>query len=101
MKAARLLFQLPSTCRVFIKLQPAVQWGWNEILANRTNYLLEMLVWIKTKDAQKRGYKRNRPKPFVPDFMRTNETASSGAEAHTVDDVRQILELPREKLKQG
>jgi hypothetical protein len=92
-----LLFQLPRNCRVFTKLQPAVQWGWSEIFANKMVYLLETLVWAKTKDAQKK-LPRHRPRLFAPDFMPQHSAPgeiSKGAVVQTTDDVRAILARPR------
>ena len=92
------MFQLPQTCRLFTKLQPAVQWGWSEILANKMVYLLDTLVWMKTKDAQKKVPK-NRPRIFMPDFMPQQSPEgeiSKDAVVHTTDDIRALLEKPRE-----
>lgn len=96
-RAARLLFQLPRTSRVFCKLQPANNWGWSEILANKANYLLEVLTWQNTKDAQKKN-PRQQPKMFIPEFMQNVEATraiNQGAEKHTVDDIKDILNRPR------
>ena len=96
-RAARLLFQLPPNCRVFTKIQPAVQWGWSENLANKMVYLLETLVWMKTKDAQKKMPK-NRPRMFRPDFMpplsEPGEIAKD-ATVHDTDDIAEILARKR------
>lgn len=91
------MFQLPRSCRTFTVLAPAVQWGWGEILTNKMVYLLEILVWQKSKDAQKK-MPRHKPKPFVPTFMpQVSEPGEigNGAEAHTTDDIRDILSKPR------
>lgn len=96
-KAARLMFQLPRSCRVFTVLHPAVQWGWGEVLTNKMVFLLETLVWMKTKDAQKK-MPQNKPKFYVPDFMQAppEESAiNAGKEVHTTDDIRDILSRPR------
>lgn len=96
-RAARLLFQLPRNSRVYVALSPSNQWGWDEILASKSNYLLETLVWMKTKDAQKKA-PRNRPKPFVPEFMKLPVEPSpinNGAEAHYAEDISAILAKPR------
>lgn len=87
------MFQLPRECRVFAKVAPAAQWGWDQILANKTNYLLEMLVWMKTKDAQKKQ-PQNRPQPFVPEFLQ-GETLDADTEAHTTEEITEILAQPR------
>ena len=73
-------------------LQPAVQWGWSEILQNKMVYLLEVLVWQKSKDATKK-FPQNKPKPFVPDFMQ--EHIDKDTEAHSTEDIRDILNKPR------
>lgn len=100
-RAARLLFQLPNSCRVYTKIKPASQWGWSEVLANRTNYLLEILAWQNAtphKKSKQAAHKANKPKPFVPDFMKqdvSQEGINEGSEALTVDDVDSILNMPR------
>lgn len=88
---------MPHSCRVYTAFNPASQWGWSEILANKTNYFLETLIWMKTKDAQKKPYK-NKPTIFVPDFMKRSSDKSpinKDSEAHTTDDIKSILALPR------
>lgn len=88
-----MLFQLPRTCRVFTKIEPSAQWGWSELLANKANYLLEVLAWQKTKDATKKS-PRHRPKPFVPDFMKpkgAEAEINNGAESHTTDEIDKML----------
>lgn len=95
------MFQLPRECRVFKAVNPAVQWGWLENFANQTNYLLEMLVWQNATPPTKAklaAHKRLKPKPFVPDFLKPEVEASelnNGSEKHTVDDIRNILSMPR------
>lgn len=68
-------------------------------MANRTNYLLELLVWQNGYNPKKKAeHMAMKPKPFVPEFMvdRTKKTeANKDIEAHTVDDIRAILARPR------
>ena len=73
-------------------MQPALQWGWSEVLQNKMVYLLETLVWMKTKDATKKP-PRNQPKLFVPDFMprQGSSEISREAEVHTTDEIDAIL----------
>ena len=98
-RAARLLFQLPRESRVFISIQPANQWGFSEIFANRTNFLLETLLWQNSYDPKKKvEHKSKKPKPFVPDFLKQLSKTSAindGSEKHTTDDIRSILLKPR------
>jgi len=64
---------------------------------NRIMFHLDTLVWMKTKDAQKR-VPMHRPKLFTPPFMPQHSAPgemSKGAEAHTTDDIRNILEKKR------
>lgn len=96
-RAARLMFQLPKQGRLFTKIQPANQWNWPEVLANKTNYLLEVIAWQKTKDAQKR-HPQKAPKMFVPDFMINMEETRAinrGSEKRDIDDIKAILARPR------
>lgn len=64
---------------------------------NKANYLLEVLAWQHTKDAQKRA-PRKAPKPFVPDFMVNLEETRAinrGSVAQPVEDIKAILARPR------
>jgi len=96
-RAARLLFQLPHKSRVYTAISPANTWGWEEVLANKTAHLLELLVWMKTKDAQKRS-PRNKPRPFVPEFMKKKTKPSpinNGSIAAYSEEINDILSRPR------
>lgn len=86
-----MLFQLPSRCRVFRKIEPGLAWGWEEILANKANYLLEMLVWSKTEDAQK-GI--NRPEPYYPPFIKKPKVHKDEV-AMDIEDIKSVLTAPR------
>lgn len=60
-------------------------------------WLLETLVWQKTKDATKK-IPQHKPKLFTPDFMPNQSPPgeiSKGAEVHTTDDIRAILDRAR------
>lgn len=96
-RAARLLFQLPRKSRTFCKVQPANEWGWEEVLLNKTTFLLELLAWQNTKDAQKKSPSRY-PKQFVPEFMKDMEKTNAmnaGMQVMEVDDVKAFLARPR------
>lgn len=85
-------------CRTFSKIQPANQWGWSEVLANKTNYLLELLLWQNSATKNKAQHKRNKPKPFMPDFLKAIQPPgeiNKDAEAMTTDDVKSWLSAPR------
>lgn len=74
-------------------MRPETQWGWQEIFLNRIMFHLDTLVWMKTKDAQKR-VPQQRPKLFIPEFMPQHSApgeASKGAEVHDTDEIREIL----------
>lgn len=80
-----------------MKLQPAAQWGWGEIFENKIVYLLETLVWQKTKDASRKN-PLHKPKLFTPEFMPQHSAPgeiSKGVEVHTTDEIRDILSMPR------
>lgn len=95
-----MLFQLPRECRVFAKISPAAQWGWQEIFLNKTTYLLELVLWQNTqvKKGQLASHNRRKPKPYVPDFMKSELPVSEinkDSEKHTVDDIKRLLAMPR------
>lgn len=60
-------------------------------------YLLNVIAWQSTKDAQKK-HPLNAPKPFVPEFMRDlqlEQQMNKDIEAHDVDDIKLILAKKR------
>ena len=92
------MFQLPRHCRVFTAMQPALQWGWSEVLQNKMVYLLETLIWQKGYDPKKKAqHMAAKPKLFVPEFMaQANESdISKDIEAHTTEEIDAILARPR------
>ncbi len=82
-------------------MSPMVQWGWPEILANRTNYLLELIIWQNAtpqKKGQQAKHNSKKPKPFTPEFMKPKQLADKPAkddQAMTVDDIKSWLSVPR------
>lgn len=97
-RAARLMFQLPTKSRLFNKLAPSTQWGWDEIFANKANYLLETIVWqnaTPSKKGDKAKHKRNKPKIFMPEFMKQPSAINGDIEKYSTDDIRNILAKPR------
>lgn len=95
-----MLFQLPNNCRVYIAINPAVQWGWLESFANDRNYLLRLKLWQDTPvtKAQKAAHNAKKPKPFIPDFWKVEQPESEinkDVEKMSVDDVKSWLAVPR------
>lgn len=90
---------MPRTCRVFTAIAPVNQWGWDQVFANKTNFLLETIIWQNSYDPKKKAeHKSRKPKPFVPDFMKQAAAPSAinkGSEIHNTDDIRNILAKPR------
>ena len=99
-RAARLLFQLPSKSRTFVKQKPELQWGYEELFANKMVFYLETLVWQKSKDAAKK-FPLLQPKLFIPEFMQavmTDPTKTTiDGEAHTTEDIKDLLARPRKE----
>jgi hypothetical protein len=93
-RAARLMYLLPKTCRLFTIINPAVQWGWREVLQNKANHQLDVLIWQNANEGVKKHKQSAYPQPFVPEFMRGLQSAPD-AEKHTVDDIKAILAKPR------
>lgn len=68
------------------------------MFANKTNYLLELLLWQNAYDPKKKSqHKAAKPKPFVPPFFKNKEPSkiNDGSQKHTVDDIKSILAQPR------
>lgn len=91
---------LPRECRVYTALDPSAQWGWLEMLTNKSNYLLELKLWQDTpvKKGQVAAHNAKKPKPFVPDFMKVVQPESEinkGSEKMSVDDIKSWLAVPR------
>lgn len=64
---------------------------------NKAIYILEVLAWQNTKDAQKRA-PRKQPKYFVPDFMKNMEATRAinrDSVAQPVDSIKALLAKPR------
>jgi hypothetical protein len=93
-RAARLMYQLPKKCRLFTIINPAVQWGWREVLANRTNYLLDTIIWQNSNEGVKKHKQTAKPEQWLPEFMKGVQNTPE-SEKHTVDDIKAILARPR------
>lgn len=93
-RAARLLFQLPRECRVYRKIKPDNNWGWSEMLLNKANYLLELILWSRTEDATKK-HPQFKPTPFVPPFSEKSEKKKKEYDARSLDEIKDILTKPR------
>lgn len=91
------MFQLPEQSRVKTKVQPANTWGWSEMLLNKIAYLLELLAWQNTEDAANRR-SESAPKMYLPPFMDATPTNAMDPEqeAHTTDEIAEILRRPRQ-----
>lgn len=85
---------MPVKSRLMLLADPAGEWGWQEIMLNKSNYLLEVLLWTKSKDAQKKT-PSNAPKPFIPEFIKKIEREQKQEMTMTIDDVKDILARPR------
>lgn len=91
---------LPRECRTFAALNPAAQWGWQEMFLNKVTYLLELKLWQDTPVAasKKASHNAKKPKPFVPEFMKQQQPESAineGIDRMSVDDVKSWLSVPR------
>lgn len=98
-----MLYQLPRTSRVFKKIEPATEWGYEEIFLNKVVHLLETIVWqnsTPTKKAEQAKHKAQKPELFTPEFMKKHNTpADVGIKKDTVatdvDTVKELLARPR------
>lgn len=81
-------------------MQPATQWGWQEVFMNRIMYLLEVIVWqnaTPTKKAEKAKHLAAKPEPYRPDWMpkREAEGIKKDTVAADVDTIKDLLSRPR------
>lgn len=84
---------------MFKRVQPATEWGYQDIFMNKMVWLLETLVWQKAYDPKKKSqHLANKPKLYVPEFMRKAMDAE-GIQKDTVsldvDEVKELLARPR------
>lgn len=83
--AAALASQLPSTSRVAKALNPDNEWDDATYLLSAIEYDLRVLIWQKTKDAQKN---RNKPKPNeTPHDLAKKRQRSEGFDREFIDNV--------------
>lgn len=75
-------------------MNPQNEWGWMEVLTNKTNHLLDVLIWSKTKDAL-RDNPINYPTPFIPPFMEEKSKKESEQVAMPIEDLEAYLTRPR------
>lgn len=81
-------------------LQPATQWGWNEVFNNRIVYLLETIIWqnaTPSKKGEKAKHQAQKPQPFRPEWMpKQNDSGiKKDTVAADVDTIKDLLSRPR------
>ncbi len=96
-RASRLLFQLPQDSRIFRALQPANNWGWEEVLLNKANYLLDVLVWQQSNKGVKKTKQTKKPELFKPEFMKDESqlVAKKELTSYETTEIDSILSKPR------
>lgn len=83
--AASLMLQLPSSSRVSRKLNPDNEWDDATYLLSAIEYDLRILIWQKTKDAQRN---RNRPKPnATPHDLAEKRKRAEGFDKGFIDNI--------------
>lgn len=84
---------------MFKRIQPATEWGYNEIFQNKMVWLLETLIWQKSFDPKKKAaHMALKPKLFVPEFMQkamSDEGIKKDTQAADVDTIKELLARPR------
>lgn len=94
------MYMLPRNSRVFVKLQPASRWDWQEHFLNRVDFWLETLVWqnsTPSKPGEKARHAAQRPTLFRPEWMPKSDDndIKKDTVAAPVDEIKHILSLPR------
>lgn len=64
------MFQLPSNSRLFKKFEPANNWQWQDVLLNKANTLLDIIVWQNANQGVKKSKQSKKPDPFIPEFLK-------------------------------
>jgi hypothetical protein len=82
---------------VFSKIEPSSQWGWSELLTNKANYLLEVLIWQNANMGAKKSKWTKKPEPFIPEFMKPKAKSEITKEAtsFSTEEISLILAQPR------
>lgn len=93
--AAGLASMLPANSRTFRAIEPSLAWGEQERLLASVVYLLEVMVWQKTKDGHKN---RNKPKPPQPPGKYKVTTKDT---AMTQEDYDNFASRPRKEVQHG
>lgn len=94
------MFQLPRESRVYRVLQPASQWGWQEVFLNRIAYYLEVIIWqnaTPSEKGKKAQHAAAKPELYRPDWMpkRDAEGIKKDTVAADVDTIKDLLSRPR------
>ncbi len=95
------MWQLPRESRVFNKLQPQTQWGWQEVFLNKIVFYLETIAWqnaTPSEKGKKAHHKSLQPKLFVPDFMPQQPGSgdvNKGLVAADTDTIKDLLARKR------
>jgi hypothetical protein len=82
-------------------LQPATQWGWNEVFNNRIVHLLETIIWqnaTPSEKGKKAQHMSKKPQIYRPDWMPKTHNDSSIKKdtiAADVDTIKELLARPR------
>ena len=78
-------------------IQPSNTWGWKEILLNKANYLLEVIIWQNSNEGVKKSKRTRKPEPFMPDFMKPKEKNPINNEsvAQDTETIKDLLAQPR------
>lgn len=88
---------------MFKKIEPATEWGYDEIFLNKIVHLLETIIWqnsTPSKKGEQAKHKLEKPQLFTPDFMKKpgksdDEGIKKDTVATDVDTVKELLARPR------
>lgn len=83
------------------KLNPANEWEWNEILLNRIEHAIRVLIWQNTEDATEKMPKHY-PEQWLPEFIPKPEKQNKDPDkeiAMDIDELKAFLSRPRESGK--
>lgn len=82
------------------KLSPANEWSWNELLLNKVEHALRVLIWQNSADGHEKNPKHY-PEVWTPDFIPKPEKPKRNPDEETmdIDQLKAFLSKPREGAK--
>ena len=88
---------MPEESRIMRKLTPANEWSWNEILLNKIEHAVRVLIWQNSADGHQE-HPKYYPETWLPDFFPKPKKPKKNTEevGMSVDELKEFLSRPRQ-----